>query len=397
MVNSINTRSKILWRQVWGLAVFWAAIIFSWITYVIYQPRILQQFDFVDLATWLGIVQGSVAAFIEPLMGEFSDRVQRRFGSRLPMISVGVMLAGFTFVAVSLLLQQSITEQMPWVIPVLMSVWAMAMIVFRAPTITLLRKFAPLTELPQANAALVLVFGLIGTIRPQLELWLKSIGPSVALLLSAIALLVGGFILRTFATTLTFESQHSHHNIPSAVLKLSLILIFTIGLSTGLEVNLLLSVFPGELRKLLPNLQVEWITSGMLLISAIASFPLAELTAKIGASQGMLFGLGSITALMGVTILNDSEGLTVLLILGFGVGFSLICLSMIPLVLSMLPTTKAGLGTGLYFGGGGFGTTLVSIFMKQPGIISVGAFLLAEAAFLVVVWCIFMGKKKSII
>lgn len=48
MINSLTSRSEILWRQVWGLAALLAAIIFSWMAYRIYQPKILQKLDFVE-------------------------------------------------------------------------------------------------------------------------------------------------------------------------------------------------------------------------------------------------------------------------------------------------------------------------------------------------------------
>jgi MFS family permease len=397
MINSLTSRSEILWRQIWGLAALLAAIIFSWMAYRIYQPKILQKLDFVELTAWLGIMQGLLAAFIEPLIGAFSDRIQRNLGSRLPMISVGVILAGVIFAATSLLVQQNLQGGIRWILPVLMTVWVMAIIAFRSPAIALLRQFAPVAELPQANAVLLIVFGLIGAIAPVLDDFLKKIGASITFMLGAIALIIGACILQSFTPVHKFDPSTLDRDAPCRVSPQLLALIFVVGLGAGFEVNLLMSIFPKVLQAQLPSFKAEYIASTILLLSAIASVPLGKFTALLGADHAMLFGLGTMTGLMGLTLLNDSRIQALGIILAFGVSFGLVFISMIPLALSMLAPSHAGLGTGLYFSGGGAGFVLVSILMKQTGIIPIGAFLLAEVAFLVVVVCIFLSRKIRIV
>ncbi len=395
MVNSFNTRPEILWRQVWGLAALLAAIIFSWMVYGFYQPKILQQLEFVELASWLGIIQSLLATVIEPLIGKISDRIQQRLGSRLPMISVGVVLAGLIFVTVSLLAQQNFPIGTRWIVPVLMTAWVIAMISFRSPAIALLTQFVPITELPQANAILVFVFGLVAAIALMGNTLLYSMGASITFLLGAIALILGSYILRLFIPRHSFDPYILNQDMSADAPKLLLILIFVIGLATGIEVNLLLSIFPQELQTQLPGLQVDFIVSEILLVSAIASVPLGELTGELGANKSILIGLGLMTGLMGLTLLNDNNILAIGLILAFGVSVSLVFISMISLVLTKIPSIQAGLGTGLYFGGTAGGTAIVSLLMKQVGITSIGAFLLAEVTFLVVTVCILLSKKIS--
>ncbi|MFN6568607.1 MFS transporter [Dendronalium sp. ChiSLP03b] len=394
MVN-FNTRPEILWRQVWGLAALLAAIVFSWMAYGFYQPKILRELEFVQLASWLGIVQGLLAAVIEPLIGGLSDRIQQRLGSRLPMISVGVVLAGLIFVTVSLLIEHSPPLGIRWILPVLMTAWTIAIIMFRGPAIALLAQFAPITELPQANAILVLVFGLVGAIGLMWNARLYSMGASITFLVGAIVLVLGVYILRLF-TPKHFIYPATLNQSAITIPRVLLILIFVIGLATGLEINLLLSIFPQELQTQLPGLKVEFIASEILIVSAIASVPLGEWTTELGANKSMLLGLGAMTGLMGLTLLNDNNAIAIGLILAFGVSFSLVFISMISLVLGKIPANRAGLGTGLYFGGSAGGTAIVSLLMKLIGIAPVWAFLLAEVAFLVVAVCIFMTKKITV-
>jgi MFS family permease len=397
MINSLTSRSEILWRQVWGLAALLAAIIFSWMAYRIYQPKILQKLDFVELTAWLGIMQGLLAAFIEPLIGAFSDRIQRNLGSRLPMISVGVILAGVIFAATSLLVQQNLQGGIRWILPVLMTVWVMAIIAFRSPAIALLRQFAPVAELPQANAVLLIVFGLIGAIGPVLDDFLKKMGASITFMLGAIALIIGACILQSFTPVHKLDPSTLDRDAPCSLPPQLLALIFVVGLGAGFEVNLLISIFPKVLQAQLPSFKAEYIASTILLLSAIASVPLGKFTTLLGADHAMLFGLGTMTGLMGLTLLNDSPIQTLGIILAFGVSFGLVFISMIPLALGMVAPSHAGLGTGLYFSGGGAGFAVVSILIKQIGIIPIGAFLLAEVAFLVVVVCIYLSRKIRIV
>jgi MFS family permease len=74
------------------LAALLAAIIFSWMAYGFYQPRILEKLGFIGIASSLGVLQGLLGAVVEPCVGGISDRVMRRVGSRLPMIAAGVTL-----------------------------------------------------------------------------------------------------------------------------------------------------------------------------------------------------------------------------------------------------------------------------------------------------------------
>ncbi|MBE9049313.1 MFS transporter [Nostocales cyanobacterium LEGE 11386] len=397
MFNSFNARPEILWRQVWGLAALLAAIILSWMAYGFYQPKILQELEFVQLASWLGIVQGLLVAVIEPLIGRLSDRIQQRLGSRLPMIGVGVILSGLIFVTVSLLIEHNLPTGIRWILPVLMTAWVIAMIIFRSPAIALLTQFTPLAALPQANALLVFVLGLVGAIGVMWDTLLYSIGASITFLLGAIALVVGAYILQLFTPTHSFNFSTLNQDKSAQTPSVLLILIFAIGLATGFELNLLLSIFPQELQTQLPGLKVEFIAAEILLVSAIASIALGEWTAELGANKSMLLGLGTMTGLMGLTLLNDNHIIVIGLILAFGVSLSLVLISMIPLILGKIHPSHAGLGTGLYFGGSAGGTAIVSLLMKQIGITSVGAFLLAEVAFLVVFLCIFFSKKIPVV
>jgi MFS family permease len=393
----LTSRSQILWRQVWGLAALLAAIIFSWMAYGFYQPKILHKLEFDILANWLGILQGFLAVFIEPFVGGMSDRIQRRFGSRIPMISVGVALAGLIFIASSLLVEQKLTGGIRWIVPIMMTLWVIAMIIFRGPAIALLRQLAPDAELPQANSILVLVFGLVGATGPLLNMLLQNIGASITFVLGAIILVLGAYLLQSSVPTQTVSSSLNSSLPTPPPPTILLIAIFCVGLASGLEINLLMGIFPQALHSQLPNIKPDIIASFILIISAFASFPLGKWTTKFGINKSMLVGNGTITALMGLTLLNQNIIITVILILGFGIAFGVVFIAMIPFALGKVPPSLAGLGTGLYFGGSGAATTVFLLMMKSLNINTFIAFCLCIMAFVVALISISKSKKYQFV
>lgn len=374
---------RILWRQVWGLSAVLVAVSFSWMAYSLYQPKILQDLGFVSLASWLGILQGLFGAVLEPLVGGVSDRVQTRFGSRIPMIMLGTTLAGLLFVGLALLLHWQIPLALRWIVPVLMCLWVGAMIIFRGPVIALLRQAAPLAALPQANALLTVAFGVMGALTPVLNLGLKIWGASVAFLLGA--------ILLTLAAGICYAGvphRRLFPNIAMAPLPVSwqrMGLIFGAGFGSGLEANLLLRAFPQTLQTHLFGWVLgwgaDWIAAAILLVSALVALPMGALTTRIGVKRSMLLGLTAIALGQGLFLWQPNQGLAIALLLLVGAAFGLVFESQIPFALSMVPASRAGLGTGLYFGGIGAATALLSaVFVRSGNLALMTEFLLAIGA-----------------
>ncbi|MGA7936789.1 MAG: MFS transporter [Kovacikia sp.] len=389
-MQSHTPQSSILWRQVWGLAALLAAIIFSWMAYGFYQPRILEKLGFIGVASSLGVLQGLLGALVEPYVGGISDRVMRRVGSRLPMITAGVTLAGLIFVAVSLLIQRELPIPLRWLVPVLMTIWVMAMIVFRGPAIALLIQLAPSAELPKANTILVFVFGLVGAIGPLISILIQQLGASLTFMLGALTLVVGALLL--WSTKPQYSLSPITENARPAPTILRSGLIFGVGLGAGLEVNLLLRAFPAMLHLQLPSVSAEYIASGILLVSALTAPPFERLTVAIGVKGAMFKSLGAIAGFMGLSLFVHNSMMAIGLILVFGVAFGLLFITQIPFALAMVPPAWAGLGTGLYFGGMGAATALVSLLEQSGSIAPITGFLGGAIAFLVSIFCLIASK-----
>ncbi len=362
---SSNPETHILWRQVWGLSALLAAILLSFIAYGFYQAKILENLGFFALASWLGIFQGLLGAILEPLFGGFSDRILRRFGSRLPMISVGVTIAALLFVVLSLLLASNLPPGIRWLIPVLMTGWVMAMIIFRGPAIALLRQFAPTEALPLANSLVVVVLGLVGALAPLIEMGIKQWGRSPTFLLGAIVLVVGAILL--YASTPRHTLIFPKTRVSSFPSMRSLTGLFLVGIGVGLEINLMLALVPSRLALYLPNAITPWITSAILVVCTLAAVPLGKGTIKLGISfkTAILIGLAAIAVFMGLTLLNQSSIGAIALILGFGIALGLVLIDQIPFALLVVSPSQAGLGTGSYLGGMGAGAALIALLLQQ--------------------------------
>jgi MFS family permease len=355
-----TARKTILWRQVWGLAALLAAILFSFMIYGFYQPRILQQLGFGWLAINLGILQGFLGAAVEPLVGIVSDRVLQRVGSRLPMIATGITLAGLLFVAVALLTQQTLPQGLRWIVPLVMTLWVMAMLVFRGPAIALLRQFAPTQELPYANAILTLVLCLVGALGPLIGIVLESVGAFLAFLLGAGTLIAATLLLYSSKPQAHLFSVQEKRAISPAMLGG----LFLVGIIAGMVFFLALQTIPKALSDRLPGFTPEQITAAILLIGALATVPVERWIPKLGVDRAMASSLVTMLAIAGLALLSPISFLTMLCILLLGIVFSVVLVSQIPFALSKVPPSQAGLSTGLYFGGIGAGTSLITVFLQ---------------------------------
>lgn len=351
----------ILWRQVGGLALMLGAILFSFSIYGVYQPQVLADLGFSNLAANLGLFQGLLGALIEPLFGGLSDRILRLTGSRLPQITVGVTVAGLLFVVIALIFPAHTFLPLRWLLLGLMMLWLTAMIAVRGPIIALLRLFAPVEQLPIANGLIILVLGLVGALSPLLPQLLNRESFSLGFILGAVVLMLGAIALAASPPPPPIANVPTLP--PNPLVRRSvlvrLLLTAAIGLGSGAIVNGFFLTAPAHLRHSLPGLESGSITSLLLLIAAIAANPMGWLTYRLGSAASLTLGLGGLTVLLSLTGWPWPYSLGIVLLMACGVVFGLVFINMAPFALAYVPPTQAGLSAGLYFGGSGAGAALV--------------------------------------
>jgi MFS family permease len=347
---------KIYWRQVWGLAALIGAIVFCWMAYGFYQPLILTRLGFGELAAVLGIFQGLLGAAIEPFVGLFADRYAHKLGQRLPFITIGITLAGLIFVVLSWLLAMDLPLGIRWIVPVLMTGWTLAMIAFRGPAVALLVQMAPTQVLPQANSILILVFSIVGALGPVFSNIIATMGAPLTFLLGAVILAIGRWLLAKEPPELILLASPNHSPPYLEILR-----IYCVGIFCGVLVNLLLRWCPLQIAPELNGIEPNILTAIILAIAAIAVFPTKGWVQRWGIYRSMKISTGTIMGLLILAPFVPTSGLGVCYLLLAGLAFCLLSLAQIPWVLGRL--SQSGLATGLYFGGMGLATALVSVLL----------------------------------
>jgi Major Facilitator Superfamily len=386
MKTAVKQASSNPWQQVWGVAVLVAAIVLCWIAYGFYQPRLLEQFGWVGWASWLGIWQGLLGAVVEPLVGQVSDRWMQRYGSRLPQIAVGMTLAGLLFVVIAFLLQTNLASAIAWLIPLLMTVWVMAMIIFRGPAIALIRQLAPTAELPYANALLTFVFGFVGALEPLLVQLFQAMGAVGTFLSGSVILLIAAVCLQRSCPQSSSPPSASPAEFVAVPLKRSL-LIFTVGGMAGIESNLALRLLPEQIQPMLP-IAPNLLLAAILITSAITAIPLETYVQRLGIRKSMAVSLGAIAILIITSGWISFPITAVCTLLLCGTALGLLFIDQIPFVLTRVPPSRAGLGTGFYFGGMGAATALVGAFQLAGLLPFWWAIVLAIGAWWIAIGCL---------
>lgn len=387
---SPRANSQILWAKVVGLALVQGAIALMWVIYNLYLVNLLTQVGVAQsLATALLIVENLLAMVMEPLMGSLSDRLQQQLGTRFPLISLGVILAAGTFISLPLVALGGIAAATVWVLPLMLVLWALTMTVFRSPAMSLLGRYAFGSQLPQAASVLTLVGGVAGAMGPLASEQILSWGPVFAFALGSVVLLMAAFVLRLTAPTLTeADTPEAAAPLPAASPGISiaaLAMIFGAGAGVTLGFRSLMLLFSRVLNNQVPNGNPSLVLGTVFVALAVTAIPAGALAVRLGNRRAMIAGLAMLAFVCAAIAAVQQNGVAIALAILFGGAFSLVSNGTIPFALSLVPTPKAGLGTGMFFSGGAaaaslFGTvaqSLQTLPLGLPSLVGIGALVLA--------------------
>ena len=359
---------RIIWVKVWGIAATQGAITLCWVIYNLYFPALLVQFGFSkEFAVTLLIVENALEAIVEPVFGAISDRQQTKIDSKMPLILLGLVTSSVLFILLPVVaIFTTPTQLWRWTLPGLAIVWAFAMAIFRAPTMSLLGKTAPTNKLPQAASILSLVGGVIGAFRFDAYGVILKLGAGFAFTIGSITLLAAGAMLRWLnlsSMPQLEKKEEGEREDETNYFKFALICL------TGITVG-------WSLRFLIPavnkSLTLEWGEANSKVAMTfffvglgLAALPVGKIATKWGNSRGILLGcgltiLGSNSLSMGISN-NSTFALTLTII----VGLSFILNGAIPFVLGLINQSRSGLGLGIYFGGLSAGTSFFDVIFKN--------------------------------
>lgn len=397
-MKNLKTERTISWTRMLGLATLHGAITITWLVYNLYLPELLLQFGFsLVLVQIILIVENLITAVIEPTAGSLSDQALRRWHNRFPVISGGVIVAAAVFVIIPLMaIIWSPTGITRWLLPILLTIWALTMATFRSPSLVLLKKTASNNNLPQAAAVLTIIAGIFAAIRPFANGFILSLGPLAAFTIGSASLLIGLFVLRRLFPP--DEAEPTAASEPQASLTLNrlsphihtLALIAGAGLGGAWSFRLTTSAVSKLLRIHLPQLNNEGLMALFFFLLAFAALPLGTVAAKRGNHQTMLSGAAAAAVGLALATLWPTSLLWPLIIIVVLIGLSTTTTGAVPLALSLIPSRWSGLAIGIYFGGFTLGTSLLEALF-EPILDSTSSSLtalLAAASFLLSWVCI---------
>jgi MFS family permease len=407
--NSQLTDPRVLWVQVWSLALVQGAIALMWVIYNLYLVDLLTRLGFsAALATVLLIIENLLAMVMEPLMGSLSDRLQQQLGTKFPLISLGVIAAAGIFLSLPAIALGGVSAVLRWILPFSLVAWALAMTVFRSPAMSLLGRYAFGTHLPQAASILTLVGGVAGAMGPLASGQILTWGPLAAFGLGSGVLLVAMVALRLTAPPSLLRTTQSEANTkdlafpkaPAAAAGftwLSLGLVFGAGVGVTLGFRSLMLLFSRVANNQIPNANVSLVLGTIFIMLAVTAIPAGSLAVRLGNRRAMIIGLVSLATVCALISGVNQMVAAIALASLFGAAFSLVSNGTLPFALSQVSPAKAGLGTGMFFSGGAaasslFGTIAASL---QTSPLS-GVTLLGIVSLVLAGGCIALAPQRSV-
>jgi len=418
---------KTLWPQVWGLAALNGTITLTWVIYNLYLVELLTQFGLpAAIATAVIVIENLLSAVIEPVMGSFSDRAQYWLGSRFPFIAIGIILASACFIGIPLVVVFG-HPTIRWLLPTLLIAWALAMAVFRSPALSLLGRYAPSANLPQAASILTLIGGAVSALGPLASQFILGLGPVVAFSVGSISMLLAATVLRLagpdqqvpaspaamappipagIASRIAVSDAASdavlapEPSVPWALMVLKLGFVFLSGAGIGLGFRLVLQTLPQILKTQVGAAPVSLIFGCLFMTVSVMAIPAGKVATYLGNRTAMVAGGVGMAILTGLTLTLHHLAAAVILAIALGAAFSLVSNGVLPFALAMVPAANAGLGTGLYFGGGALAASLFGAVFATPWPpiaaigLGVGAFLVSSLLIAVSYYLATLGFAK---
>ncbi|ESA37594.1 major facilitator superfamily transporter [Leptolyngbya sp. Heron Island J] len=384
MGTSALVGRRILWLQVLGLAAVQGAISLTWVIYNLYLDDLLLALGFsASLATMLLVIENAMGALMEPLMGSFSDQRQHWVGSRFPQIALGMIASALCFMGIPLVVLGGLSLKL--LMPVALVAWALAMTIFRSPALSLLGRYAFESDLPQAASVLTMVGGVTGAMAPIASDFILGLGPLTAFSIGTVVLLLAALVLRQVHPNKTVANSPLSvgANAPMQWANLPWVFMTGVGVASGLR--LLLQSFSAAVAATGFS-QPKLIMVVLFVTVALSALPCGQLATRLGNRTAMFFGFVGLIVATGVTMMMGSAGVAVVVAIAIGIAFSLVANGTLPYALSMVPASKAGLGTGLYFSGGAVAISVLSGVGANLGLTV--SLLIAAISFAVAAGCV---------
>jgi MFS family permease len=364
--------NTIRWKQLWSLAALYASVIIGWIAYQNYQPKLLVQFSFTQFTFLLIAAQALIVVVTPMIAGRLGDRYRFRQGHRLPIISTGISFAAMVFMAVAFTLLGNPGEVFKWVLPVLIILWLVAMSIFTSPALSTMELFTPVEKLPRAMAVLTITGNLVYALEPVIVDIIDYLGAALTFMLGGVVVFVSGYALKKNSLGL-FQNTGDRERASNAadVGTSPYGFIFFMGLSAGVATTILFYLFPtllGEKMGALLSTDGTLIVVGILLLSALVSWPMSHVVNKYGTSRSFWTSLCGVALTIAAIYLASSPAVVAGFAVIFAVAYTSLSVAALPLAISRASFSQKVFCVGIFFSGAALPEGLWEIWTAWAGV-----------------------------
>lgn len=350
-----HREDQIHWKQMWSLAALYASIIIGWIAYQNYQPRLLVKFQFTDFTFPLMAAQGMILVVTPMIAGRLGDRYRFEKGHRLPIISSGISFAAMVFMAVAFTLLGNPGEIFKWILPLLIVFWLVAMSIFTSPALSTMELFTPVDKLPRAMAVLTITGNLVYALEPVIVDIIDYLGAPVTFILGGVVVFLSGYALKKNSLVL-FKGNGDREKGPSGtdILKSPYGFIFFLGLSVGVATTILFYLFPIILKdnsEVLFSTDGKFIVVGILLLSALLSWPMSNTVNRYGIERSFWISLSAIVLSSIAISFTTTAAILLPLLIVFSVMYTSLSVSSLPLAINRSAFSEKVFCVGIFFSG----------------------------------------------
>jgi hypothetical protein len=340
---------KTNWNQVYALLALNAAVVISWIAYHNYQPKVLELFHFQELSFFLVVAQSVILVFIPSVAGLVGDYMIKKGGNSFIVFTVGISVTAMVFMCVAFTVGTATTINLTSALPFMIVVWLISMNIFHSPANSMLELFAPAKGLPSAMALMVITTDLLYAFENKVVDFVDWIGPVSTFALGGVLLIVSGYYFKKVTKDVNFKRESEEASKKGN----DFLMVVMAGLLLGAAAAIIKNSLAGWLPVTEDSIISEssWLVSFVLVVSALAAWPLSLYINKIGTFQGLLYGLIVVFAsLVGAYFFSPSIYMDIVFCILIGLSFSLASVSAFPFALSNLSPGKITVGTGIFFG-----------------------------------------------
>ncbi|MFT4737066.1 MAG: MFS family permease [Cyclobacteriaceae bacterium] len=346
--------NKLKWPEIFSLAALNAAVVISWIAYHEYQPVLIEQYNFQNLASFLVTTKAIVLVIIPPLAGLLADVILKKNGRYFTIFTVGIGATAMIFMVVATILGAGPLSAVRGLLPFMLVIWLIAMNLFISPANSMIEAFAPAHKLPMVMGVLVLTTELIYALEPLVIDLVRFFGDTMTFVVGGILIAGTGFLFHKVSSNEVIErkSEMSQTESSSNVKAIAYLSILVIGLCLGVGKAVLTELVPDFLAGnfAISEDTAQFVAFALLGFSAFLAFGISRIVERFMLSN--IIAVGIVLMGVGVLALLLSPTYAVALISGLAIAtaFSILNITGLPFAIKHLSVRHVTYGVGIYLG-----------------------------------------------